>query len=139
MSPVRLNKGLSEILCVLKPKGILVLTTPCLTKKYQFRSGVTLKSSWDHVRNGYSFETLERAFKDRNLELIVTRFLLKFFGSKVSDFYYKFFYPPEHHSKTRLVLCAILFPLMFAIALLDEIFLRKNEGNEFALKATKGS
>ena len=129
-------RALSETSYVLKPKGILVLTTPCLTQKYHFRSGAT-KSSWGHVRNGYSLKALAKVLNDRNLELTVTKFWLKFFGSKVFDFYFNFFYPLEHQSKIRLALCAILFPLMYAIALLDEIFLRKNEGNEFALKAIK--
>ena len=127
--------ALSEISRVLKPKGFLILTTPCLIEKYHSSAHNRFGSAWGHVRDGYSFKALNKICKETCLEILRLQYWLKFFATKVSDFYYNFFW--ERHSKTRLALCAMLFPFMYAIAFIDEIFLRKSKGNEFIIEAIK--
>ena len=121
--------------CILKPSGILILTTPCQPQKFRFKSGIGLHGHWGHVREGYSFEGLKQILKERGIEIVASTFWLKFFTAKVFDFFFRFFW--ERYSRIRLMLCAMLFPLMYVMSLLDDIFLRNSQGNEFALKAVK--
>ena len=127
--------ALSEMSRILKPSGILILTTPCQPQKFRFKSGIELHEHWGHVREGYSFEHLKTIIGDRCMEIVSCFSWLKYFTSKVFDFYFKFFW--EQHSKFRLLLCALLFPLMCMVSFLDDIFFRRSQGNEFALKIVK--
>ena len=129
--------ALSEMSRVLKTSGILILTTPCQPQKFRFKGGIELHEHWGHVRDGYSFEALRQILKEKGMEIVVSTFWLKLFAAKVFDFFFRFFW--ERYSRIRLMLCAMLFPLMYAISLLDDIFLRNSQGNEFALKIIKVS
>ena len=127
--------ALSEVSRILKPKGELILTTPCWPQKFRFKSGTELCKEWGHVRGGYALEDLKQILKDRGLEIVALTFWLKFFTAKVFDLYFRLFW--ERYYRTRLALGAVLFPFMYAFCLLDDVFFRKSQGNEFALKIVR--
>ena len=125
----------SEASRVLKLRGVFILTTPCLKQRYGFRSEVELGQSWGHVRKGYTLEALQALLNRQGLHLVAIKFWLKRFAVKVFDFHFRFLW--ERRAKANLALAALVFPFMWLLVRLDEIFYANYPGNEFVLKAIK--
>jgi 2-polyprenyl-3-methyl-5-hydroxy-6-metoxy-1,4-benzoquinol methylase len=129
------EEAILEIQRILAPKGALILTTPSKVQEFPSKSDEKYAKLWGHVRRGYTPETLIEMLDNAGLEVIALKYWLKFFGVKMSDAYFALFW--KRLSKFRLALSVLVFPAMFGIVLLDELFLRKRKGNEILIKAVK--
>jgi hypothetical protein len=102
---------------------------------YGFRSEAEFGQSWGDVRKGYALETLKVLLNHQGLHLVAIKFWLKRFTVKAFDFHFRFL--SERRAKANFALAALMFPFMWFLVRLDEIFYSNYPGNEFGLKAVK--